>query len=85
VHFNNSECNILKGQEVVTKGTKSKDKCYQWTPQNYSPKIACLSAKQEDGKMSHKMLQHLYNGHEAESIMVGDVRVTLGIHMPKSV
>jgi hypothetical protein len=85
VHFNNSECTILEGQEVVMKGTKSKDKCYQWTPQHYSPKIVCLSTKEEDGNMSHKMFQHMYNGHEAESIMVGDVKVTLGIHMPKSV
>ncbi|MCI44845.1 gag-pol polyprotein, partial [Trifolium medium] len=32
VHFNNSECTILKGQQVLMKGTKSRDKCYLWTP-----------------------------------------------------
>jgi hypothetical protein len=47
VHFNNLECTILKDQEVVMKGTKSKDKCYQWTPQNNSPEIAFLSAKEK--------------------------------------
>jgi hypothetical protein len=85
VHFNNLECTILKDQEVVMKGTKSKDKCYQWTPQNNSPEIAFLSAKKKNIKMSHKMLQHLYNGHEVEAIMVGSVRVPLSIHTPNSV
>jgi hypothetical protein len=47
--------------------------------------MACLSAKDEEGKMSHKMFQHLYNGQEVESIMILDVKVTLGIHTPKSV
>jgi hypothetical protein len=44
-----------------------------------------LSAKEEDSKMSHKMLQHLVNRQEAEEIMVGSIKVILGIHMPKSV
>jgi hypothetical protein len=85
VHFHNSECTITNDQEVVMKGIKSKDKCYTWTPPNNGLEIACLSAKEGGGKMSHKMSQHLSNGQEAESIMVGGVKVTLGIHTPKSV
>jgi hypothetical protein len=44
-----------------------------------------LSAKEELDKMSHQMFQHLYNGHEVEEILVGSIKVTLGIHTPKSV
>jgi hypothetical protein len=85
VHFNNHECTIANDQEVVMKGIKSSDKCYTWTPPNNGPEIACLSAKEEDGKMSHKIFQHLSNKQETEVIMFGSVRVTLGIHTPKSV
>ncbi|KAK2402989.1 gag-protease polyprotein [Trifolium repens] len=85
VHFNNHECTIANDQEVVMKGTKSSDKCYTWTPQDNGPEIACLSAKEELDKMSHQMFQHLYNGQGAEEILVGSVRVPLGIHTLKNV
>jgi hypothetical protein len=85
VHFNNHECTIANDQEVVMKGTKSSDKCYTWTPQNNGPEIACLSAKEDIDKMSHQMSQHLYNGQGAEEILVGSVRVPLGIHTLKNV
>ncbi|KAK2402592.1 hypothetical protein QL285_052095 [Trifolium repens] len=85
VHFNKHECTIANDQEVVMKGRKSSDKCYTWTPQDNGPEIACLSAKEEFDKMSHQMSQHLYNGQEVEEILVGSIKVTLGIHTPKSV
>ncbi|KAK2396393.1 gag-protease polyprotein [Trifolium repens] len=85
VHFNNHECTIANDQEVVMKGTKSSDKCYTWTPQNNGPEIACLPAKEDIDKMSHQMSQHLYNGQEAEEILVRSVRVPLGIHTLKNV
>jgi hypothetical protein len=84
IHFNNSECTILKDQEVVMKGKKGKDECYLWTPQNNSPKIVCLLVKEENAKISYMMSQHLYIASEAETITVGDVKVTLGSYTSKS-
>jgi hypothetical protein len=68
VHFNNSECTILKGQKVLMKGTKSKDECYLWTPRNNSQSITYLFAKEGDTKKSYKMVQHLYTASKVESI-----------------
>ncbi|MCH81187.1 gag-pol polyprotein, partial [Trifolium medium] len=79
VQFNNSECTIVKGQEVLMRGTKSKDKCYLWTPQNKSQSIACLSAKEGDTKMSHKMVQHLCTTTEVESIQTDIEKGTLAL------
>jgi hypothetical protein len=82
-HFSDSECTILKDQEVVMKGTKSKDKCCLWTAQNNSPKIACLSVKEEDIKMSHKIVQHLCSSKEIESAQTNKAKDILSIQTPK--
>ncbi|MCI35808.1 gag-pol polyprotein, partial [Trifolium medium] len=85
VHFNNSECTILKGRKVLMKGTKSRDKCYLWTPQNNSQSKACLSTKEGNTKMSHKMVQHLCTASEVETTQIDNGKGTLGFHTLKSV
>ncbi|KAK2356066.1 gag-protease polyprotein [Trifolium repens] len=48
VYFSNSGCIIADDQKVVMKGVKTTNKCYKWTPPNISPKIACLTVKEEN-------------------------------------
>jgi hypothetical protein len=45
VHFNKSECIVSNQDQEVIRSTKSKDKCYMWTPQNKRQGITCLQSR----------------------------------------
>jgi hypothetical protein len=85
VYFNNSECIIAKNQKVVMKGVKARDRCYKWTPPNNGPKIACLTAKEENDQMFYQMSQHLYTRQEVETLQPERGKGTLEFHTSKSV
>jgi ribosomal protein S14 len=85
VYFNNSECIIANNQKVVMKGVKARDKCYKWTPPNNSPKIACLTVKEENDQMFYQMSQHLYTRQEVETFQPERGKGTLEFHTSKSV
>ena len=85
VYFNNSECIIANNQKVVMKGVKARDKCYKWTPPNNSPKIACLTVKEENDQMFYQMSQHLYTRQKVETLQPERGKGTLEFHTSKSV
>ena len=48
VNFTKSECLVTNEKnEFIMKGARSKDNCYQWSPQetNLSPKCLCLKTR----------------------------------------
>jgi hypothetical protein len=83
VHFNKSECIVSNQDQEVIRSTKSKDKCYMWTPQNKRQGITCLSVKEGDTKMSHRMVQHLCMSKEYVSTQADKVKGTPRICMPR--
>ncbi|KAK2363199.1 gag-protease polyprotein [Trifolium repens] len=85
VYFSNSECIIADDQKVVMKGVKTTNKCYKWTPPNNSPKIACLTVKEENDQMCYQMSQHLYTRQEVESLQPERGKGALEFHTSKSV
>ncbi|KAK2368373.1 gag-protease polyprotein [Trifolium repens] len=85
VYFSNSECIIANDQKVVMKGVKTTNKFYKWTPPNNSPKIACLTVKEENDQMCYQMSQHLYTRQEVESLQPERGKGTLEFHTSKSV
>ncbi|MCH83415.1 gag-protease polyprotein, partial [Trifolium medium] len=81
VHCNNSECIISnKDQEVLMKGSKTRNKCYLWIPHNKSQQG--LSVKEDNTKMSHKMVQHLCSSKEFESGQTNKAKGTLETRKP---
>jgi len=60
VNFSKHECQIIdeKG-EVHIRGTRSKDNCYLWVPQEEAQLSTCLMSKEEEVKMWHKKFGHL--------------------------
>ena len=60
VKFNNDECLVMKqDQEIVMKGSCSKDNFYMWTPQEECKVSRCLLTKEEEVKLWHRKLGHL--------------------------
>ncbi|KAK2362046.1 gag-protease polyprotein [Trifolium repens] len=84
VYFSNSGCIIVDDQKVVMKGVKTTNKCYKWTPPNISPKIACLTVKEENDQMCYQMSQHLYTRQEVESLQPERGKGALEFHTSKS-
>ncbi|WJX61979.1 hypothetical protein P8452_47025 [Trifolium repens] len=85
VYFSNSGCIIADDQKVVMKGVKTTNKCYKWTHPNISPKIACLTVKEENDQMCYQMSQHLYTRQEVESLQPERGKGALEYHTSKSV
>jgi len=61
VNFSKLECQITnKEGEVLIKGTRSKDNCYLWVPQEEAHLSICLLSKEEEVKLWHQKLGHLH-------------------------
>jgi hypothetical protein len=60
VNFSKTECKILdeKGK-VSMKGTRSKDNCYLWSPQEQAFISSCMLSKDEEVRLWHQKLGHL--------------------------
>ena len=51
VTFTKSECLVTNEKsEVLMKGSRSKDICYLWTPQETSYSSTCLSSKEDESR-----------------------------------
>ena len=60
VKFNNEECLVMKlDQEIVMRGSRSKDNYYMWTYQEECKVSRCLLTKEEEVKLWHRKLGHL--------------------------
>jgi hypothetical protein len=60
VNFTKFECLVTDDiGEVLMKGTRSKDNCYLWAPQESEHPSTCLSSKEDEVKLWHQKLGHL--------------------------
>jgi len=60
VNFTKFECLVTNDtQEVLMKGTRSKDNCYLWVPKNKIQSSTCLIYKEDEVKLWHQELGHL--------------------------
>lgn len=60
VNFNKLDCIVTsKNQEVLMKGSRSKDNCYMWISQNKKQSSTCLISKEDETKLSDQKLGHL--------------------------
>ena len=61
VNFTKSECLVTnKENEVVMKGTRSKDDCYLWNSPESGSLSSCLITKEDETKLWHQKLGHLH-------------------------
>ena len=61
VNFTKDECLVCNEKnEVVMKGIRSKDNCYQWVPQELNFSSTCVLAKENEVKLWHQKLGHLH-------------------------
>jgi hypothetical protein len=75
LNFSKSECQITdKKGEVHMRGTRSKDKCYLWEPQEEAHMSTCLVSKEEKVKLWHQKLGHLNLRGMEKSISVEAIR-----------
>jgi hypothetical protein len=60
VNFTKLECLVSNEEdEVLMKGTKSKDKCYLWVTQEEAHVATCLVSKEDEVQLWHQKLGHL--------------------------
>lgn len=60
VNFTKLKCLVTNEQnEVIMKGTRSKDNCYLWLPKEIAKSSTCLISKDEEVKLWHQKLGHL--------------------------
>ncbi|MCH94584.1 envelope-like protein [Trifolium medium] len=64
------------------KGSKTRNKCYLWILHN--KRQPGLSVKEDNAKMSHKMVQHLCSSKEIESAQTNKEKGTLDIKGSRS-
>jgi len=75
VNFIKSECQITsKKREVHMRGTRSKDNCYLWVPQEEAHLSSCLVSKEEEVKLWHQKLGHLNLKGAKKAISVEAIR-----------
>lgn len=75
VNFTKSECLVTNEKsEVLMKGSRSKDNCYLWTPQETSYSSTCLSSKEDEVKIWHQRFGHLHLRGMKKIIDKGAVR-----------
>jgi hypothetical protein len=75
VNFTKLECLVSdeKG-EVLMKGTRSKDNCYLWVPQEEAHLATCLVSKEDKVQLWHKKLGHLNLRGMKKSVTVEAIR-----------
>ena len=60
VNFTASECLVTNEKnEVILKGVRSKDNYYLWIPQETNCSATCLTSKEVEMKLFHKILDQL--------------------------
>jgi hypothetical protein len=60
VNLTKLKCLVKNEQnEVIMKGTRSKDNCYLWLPKEIEKSSTCLMSKYEEVKLWHQKLGHL--------------------------
>ncbi|KAL3034124.1 hypothetical protein AAZX31_02G175300 [Glycine max] len=75
VNFTKSECLVTNEKsEVLMKGSRSKDNCYLWTPQETSYSSTCLFSKEDEVKIWHQRFGHLHLRGMKKIIDKGAVR-----------
>ena len=75
VNFTKSECLVTNEKsEVLMKGSRSKDNCYLWTPQETSYSSTCLVSKEDEVNIWHQRFGHLHLRGMKKIIDKGAVR-----------
>lgn len=70
MEFNKSECSVSnKDQEVILKGSISKEDCYTWI------KIQPSKSLKEEAKILHNKMSHMMLQHHASSISQGSLHM----------
>jgi hypothetical protein len=60
VNFTKNECLITSDKgEVLMKGSRSRDNCYLWIPEETAHSTTCLISQEEEVKLWHQRLGHL--------------------------